>query len=134
MSINLVTVCIEASACAALLGGAALVGGCALQRSADYTVTITDLQFAPAELHVGRGGRVAWHNTSTVVHALTTDASGAPAPHAAALPIGATPLRSGDVAPGQIWSRPMTVPGRYTYYCPYHREAGMIGTIIVANE
>lgn len=115
-----------------LLAVAAAAPGCALQRQGDHTVTMTDRQFAPAELRVTPGSQVAWHNASTAVHALTTDPAGAPAPNAAALPVGATPLRSGDVAPGGIWSRTLTVPGRYAYYCPYHREAGMIGTIVVA--
>jgi len=117
-----------------LLAGATAAPGCALQRQGDHTVTMTDRQFAPAELHVPLGSRVAWHNASTAVHALTTDPAGAPVPNAAALPVGAPPLRSGDVAPGGIWSRTLTAPGRYAYYCPYHREAGMIGTIVVAEE
>lgn len=114
---------------APVVGALLLFGGCTLeQRRGDHTVTIDDRHFAPTELRVRRGERVAWHNRSAFVHAVAADLS------RGALPTGALPLRSGDLPPGRIWTYVPTVVGRYAYHCPHHREAGMIAMLVVVDE
>lgn len=40
-------------------------------------------------------------------------------------------FNSGDIKPGQSFSFKFTKVGTFKYYCSYHRDEGMIGTIIV---
>ena len=41
------------------------------------------------------------------------------------------PLRSRAATPGGSYSRTFTQSGSYSYWCTPHRQAGMVGTILV---
>lgn len=75
-----------------------------------------DETFSPMELRIGVGDTVTWKNTSRVPHTSTSDAGF---------------WDSGNMPPGATYSHTFTRPGVYRYYCQYHRNMGMVGTIIV---
>ncbi len=71
--------------------------------------------FAPNPTTVQVGQAIAWHNSDTITHTATADASG---------------FNTGNVNPGST-SAPvmMTTAGTFTYHCSIH--PGMVGTITV---
>jgi uncharacterized cupredoxin-like copper-binding protein len=88
----------------------------------DLEVTARDLSFTPTELDIPAVGttRIVLRNQGFVVHNLTVDALG----------IQAVAPRGG-VAEVTLTDPP---PGRYEFYCSVsgHREAGMVGTLVVS--
>jgi uncharacterized cupredoxin-like copper-binding protein len=88
----------------------------------DLEVTARDLSFAPTELDIPAAGttRIVLHNQGFVVHNLTVDALG----------IQAVAPRGG-VAEVTLTDPP---PGSNEFYCSVsgHREAGMVGTLVVS--
>lgn len=98
------------------------------------TVTLTDaLKFEPPAITVRKGTTVTWRNTTSVVHSVTDDPSKASNKADAALPSGAQPWDSGDIGPGQSFSRAFDTPGTYKYFCKPHELAGMLGAITVTG-
>ena len=85
-------------------------------------VTIKDFSFTPSRLTVKAGTRIAWTQTSTTLHTVT---SGTPA---GAVPDGK--FSSGDLKHGVVFPVTLTTPGAYTYFCSHHPDQ-MHGTIIV---
>ena len=87
----------------------------------EITVKSSSFRFEPAEVRVGAGEQVTIALTSKdILHDFVIDD---PAFHVEAT--RATPGRGGLRAP--------STPGRYTVYCSVagHREAGMVGTLVV---
>lgn len=99
----------------------------------ELVVTMTNqLAFAPDTLRVAAGETVVWRNTSEVVHTVTFDPARAVNPTNVALPAGAEPFDSGDMAPGAEFRHTFTMPGEYRYICIPHELAGrMLGVVIV---
>lgn len=91
------------------------------------------LRFLPDTVRVPAGGVVAWENTSDIVHTVTADPRLVATPARVALPAGAEPFHSGDMVPGETFSRRFTVPGVYRYVCLPHEAAGMMGVVIVED-
>jgi plastocyanin len=89
------------------------------------------LKFEPASMTVPRGATVTWRNTGQVAHTVTDDPSKAVTAADAQLPPGAQAWDSGNLNPGQTFSRTFDVPGTYKYFCQPHEAAGMLGTITV---
>ncbi len=99
-------------------------------RAAEVTMT-NDLTFQPRTVRIKAGETVTWRNTSNLVHTVTADPELASDPSSIKLPTGAEPFNSGDLQPGQTFSRTFEVAGEYNYFCIPHESAGMLGTIIV---
>jgi len=78
-------------------------------------VKIVDNRFRPGTLTVARGTRVKWVNRGAVTHTTTSSAG---------------LWDSGNLAPGDTFSRRFRRAGTYTYACSIH--ASMTGTIIVS--
>src|SRR5579859_4819240 len=81
------------------------------------TVTMTGaLRFDPAAITVPNGTTVTWHNATSTVHTVTDDPSKASNRADSALPKGAQAWDSGDIAPGQSFTRTFDTPGTYKYF------------------
>jgi plastocyanin len=78
--------------------------------------------FNPAVIRVEMGvnNTVAWSNSDTVIHTVTSTNQTAS---------GALLFNSGDMGRGAEFSYTFTSPGTYTYICVYHAE--MVGKVIV---
>lgn len=115
----------------AMLALLMLLSGCSDEEGA-RTVRMTGMgEFEPAALHVPVGTTVTWTNHSDRSHTISTAARDPATKQFAQVPRAARPWRSGDVQPGAVFRRRLTVPGRYVYYCRYHARDQMIGTIVV---
>ena len=99
--------------------------------TAGATVTMGFASFEPETIHVKAGQTVEFRNTALITHSATDDAKLAEDQKDAAVPNGATPFSSGDIAPGQIFSQTFTQPGTYSYFCTHHEGDGMVATVIV---
>ncbi|MGE4056947.1 MAG: plastocyanin/azurin family copper-binding protein [Vicinamibacterales bacterium] len=105
-----------------------LQGG--VDRGMPPTVTMIDgLRFDPGHVTVRVGTTVQWRNVSSESHTVTADPSRALTASNVQLPAGAEPFESEVVAPGQIFSRELTVAGEYRYVCRIHEGSGMVGII-----
>lgn len=88
--------------------------------------------FDPIGLFVQPGTRVTWVNGAGV-HTVTAyhPANGNRVPR---IPEAAEPWDSGHLLqPGETFSRRLTVPGVYDYFCLPHERAGMAGRIVVGE-
>lgn len=100
--------------------------------SEDPVVTMSNqLQFTPNTVRIKVGRTVRWHNTSALIHTVTVDPSKATDASYVALPRGAQPFDSGDIAPDGEFSHTFTVAGTYKYFCIPHAPAGMVGFVVV---
>ncbi len=75
--------------------------------------------FLPRTLRVKKGTAVVFVNQDPAKHTATAD-NGL--------------FNSGDIDPGQTFSRTFSQPGTFPYYCVFHGDkggVGMAGTIIV---
>lgn len=88
-------------------------------------------EFSPKHVTIVRGAKVFWTNQSEETHTATCDPSKAQNPQNAVLPEGVEPWDSGDVAPGEVFSRTFDQAGEYTYFCQHHEGEGMVGRITV---
>jgi YVTN family beta-propeller protein len=77
-------------------------------------VAIASFAFGPKALTIKAGQAVTWTNNDTVTHSATADDKS---------------WDSGDIAPGQSFSRTFQTAGTYTYHCSHHPY--MTGTITV---
>lgn len=92
---------------------ASLVATGAALAASTHDVKIEGMQFAPATLQIRRGDTVTWRNDDLVPHTATADGK----------------FDSGNIAPGNTYSRKLDKPGAYDYICRYH--PGMKGRIKV---
>lgn len=102
--------------------------------AADGVVEITmtnRLTYSPETVRISAGDTVRWRNTSDLPHTVTADPAKAMDPANAQLPDGAEPFDSGDLAPGDVFTRAFDVPGTYVYFCIPHEAAAMVGTVVV---
>lgn len=96
------------------------------------TVEMTDaLRFDPGTVTIQSGETVTWRNSSQVAHTVTADPDLAGDPSNVQLPEGAQTFDSGNIAPGDSYSRTFDVPGTYEYICIPHEAQGMTGTLVV---
>ena len=79
----------------------------------EVVIEMRDNLFSPATTSFTRGATVRWRNTGNTVHNSTR--------------LGT--WQSGNVNPGQSFTRVFDTPGTFTYECTLH--AGMNGTITV---
>lgn len=113
---------------------ALLIAGFGLGHAAEpaQVVIMTDqLKFIPARVSVHVGATVRWKSESVLVHTVTDVPSLAADPKDAALPQGANPFNSGNIAPGGTYEHSFKIAGTYRYFCIPHEAAGMLGTIVV---
>ena len=92
---------------------AALAVGLSLAASAPTAVRLEGMKFDPPTVTVRRGDTVTWNNKDLVPHTATSQGK----------------FDSGNIAPGQSFSRKMDQPGQFDYICTYH--PGMKGQVVV---
>ncbi len=90
---------------------------------------------------INRGTTLTWTNlTSNEPHTVTFPIAGhtpPPGENPFGPPSGGTtydgkhPRNSGPMFPGQSYSLTFTAKGTFTYYCLFHDDFGMIGTVVV---
>jgi len=78
------------------------------------TVSMKDLQFAPADVTINVGDTVLFDNNDTVAHTVTASDKS---------------FDSGDLPAGKRWSYTFDQAGTYHYVCTYH--SWMKGTVTV---
>ena len=106
-------------------------------RAAGKTVDVSmknqpEAMFDPASVSVEVGDTVRWTNPELITHTVTFDpAKAANATHAA-LPNGVVPFDSGDLEQDSTYVHAFTVKGVYKYFCKYHEEMKMFGTVVVS--
>jgi len=117
---------------------ALLLAGCGLSGPAHGPTSpyVADIKmglasFDPVVIHIKPGETVDFRNTAIVVHTVTDDLNLAGNVKDAAAPAGAAPFNSGDIPPGEIYTRTFTQPGIYRYFCTHHESDGMVARIIV---
>ena len=83
--------------------------------TANSTVSIVGMSFAPSSVTVSVGQSVAWQNTDTITHTATADNGS---------------FNTGNIAPGST-SAPITMStaGTFTYHCQIHPN--MVATVNV---
>ena len=87
--------------------------------------------FTPASVTVKAGQTVEWRNTSPITHSVSFDPNAAAKAGDAALPTGAQPFASGDIAAGNVYLHTFDMAGTYHYFCTHHEGGGMLGTVVV---
>lgn len=91
------------------------------QRGADATVRISGpagaWAFAPAEVRIDPGERIAFDNDSKVTHSVTC--------------VSDDCFDLGDIQPAQVKFLTVEEVGVYEYVCRYHGRQGMSGRILV---
>lgn len=89
---------------------------------------------------VSAGTTVTWTNKdSNLPHTVTFPVAGQALPPMAPFSPpsggntydGSTLVNSGPMFGGQSFSLTLTKPGTYTYYCIFHDDEGMVGTVVV---
>lgn len=78
-------------------------------------VKIVDFRFRPGTIEVARGTRVRWINRGAATHTTTSNTSR---------------WDSGNLAPGESFSRVFRRAGTFAYHCSIHTD--MTGTVIVS--
>jgi plastocyanin len=117
-----------------LAAAALLLAACGPASTEPSLVVMVDsATFVPGVITVPAGGTVIWRNADRLVHTVTADAELRTDTYhlAAGLPDGAEPFDSGDVFAGQTWAHTFTAPGQYVYFCRYHANEQMFGTLVV---
>jgi plastocyanin len=119
---------------AAKTSGTAATGGAAKSGAAAATVEMTDEnKFVPETVTIKKGETIAWKNTGTMVHNVSTDATLAIDKSHAKLPSGAKAFSSPILTGGQTFSHTFDVAGDYVYFCQPHEAVGMVGKITVTE-
>lgn len=75
------------------------------QAPAPVRANIRNMAFAPATITIDVGTTVTWRNSDQVVHTVTAKNGS---------------FNSGNIRPGQTWSRTFTRAGRFEYLCTPH--------------
>lgn len=115
-----------------MLGSA---GASSVRAAQTHSVVISDTgtAFDPPAITIKAGDIVEWENTAIVLHSVTCDPALAKKAADAALPAGAAVFDSGKLAADQKFAHRFDQPGTYRYFCKYHEEMGMLGTVVVVS-
>ncbi len=81
--------------------------------SGSATVVAKNFTFSPANVAITVGGSVTWTNEDATTHNVEGDGG----------------ISSGDLAPGQSYTKNFATAGTYTYHCIIHPT--MTGTVVV---
>ncbi len=98
-----------------------------------FEVGMDAISFAPETIQIRAGNAIRWTNDSPLFHTVTTDPELVQNPGTILLPEGVEPFHSGDLLPGESYTRVFETPGEYVYVCVPHEAAGMLGRIIVTD-
>lgn len=91
--------------------------------SATVDVSIVDFAFDPSIITITAGSTVRWTRSpaTIITHTTTSD-------------IGSLdPWDSGQLAPGESFTKTFNTPGTYTYHCEFH-PLTMLGTVVVLSS
>ncbi len=117
-------------ALAALVGAVVLTAGCTsygpsspssspqTSAASQNTVSMKNIAFNPSSLTINKGASVTWTNDDSTTHTVTSDTG---------------VWDSGNLSPGQTYTRQFNDTGTFPYHCSIHVGQGMKGTIIVAT-
>jgi plastocyanin len=72
---------------------------------ASKTITMQNMSYSVVNLSVAAGTSITWSNTDTTKHTVTADDNS---------------FNSGDIAPGQSFTRIFSNTGSFSYHCIYH--------------
>ncbi len=109
--------------CVALL---ILVSAAGAARATTWQVTMeANDRFNPSTLNIVQGDSVAWVNNDSRDHTSTSASSSCSADGI---------WDSGTVLPGHDWGRVFRDAGTFDYFCAFHCDSGMIGTITVEES
>lgn len=86
----------------------------AVTAAEETTVAIQGMKYLPAAILVATGSVVRWENRDSMIHTVTSSDG---------------QWDSGEIRPGQTWSKRFDEPGTYRYYCTPHPF--MTGTVVV---
>jgi|GEM_PF-3102603 plastocyanin len=86
------------------------------------TVVIQNSQFIPSTIQVTPGTIVTWMNQDSVAHTVTSDST-----------TTAEVWDSGNLSPGQSYSRTFTQQGTYPYHCNTHLVMRGVVQVVPAN-
>ena len=117
-----------------MLAGAGLsagMGGAARAAEAEVMMDPVAAKFEPESITIQAGDTITWTNTQLVSHTVTLDPSKAKTPGSASLPSGVAAFDSGELKQDETFKHQFTVKGEYKYFCIYHEDMKMIGTVIV---
>ncbi len=89
-----------------------------LQQQDLYEVEVHDDRFEPETITITVGSIVRWTNYGQNLHSSTSEQG----------------LWDWTLVPGARFYLRFLSPGRYDYYCRYHRDAGMVGTVVVVED
>ncbi len=123
---------------------AGIAPGLAASAPANETVSrfLADTNVDDSTITIPAGTTVSWTNQSNnAPHTITFPAAGQPLPALPGDPFtppmggstydGTQVTNSGVLQPGQTYSLTFTRAGTYVYYCLFHDQEGMQGTIVV---
>jgi len=88
----------------------------AFAQTADATVDMKNVAFAPVEIHIAPGQSVMWTNSDPFQHTVTADDGS---------------FDSGLLDSGAAFTQEFDAPGVYQYYCQPHGSAGGHGMAAV---
>ena len=83
-------------------------------------VSIVDFAFDPSTITITAGSSVRWTRSvaTSITHTTTSDVG------------SLDPWNSGQLAPGESFTKTFNTPGTYTYHCEFHPFT-MLGTVVV---
>ncbi len=114
-------------ALAVLVGAVVMTAGCAsygpspssapqTSTASQNSVSMKNIAFNPSALTINKGANITWTNDDSTTHTVTSD----------------TGLwDSGNLSPGQTYTRQFNDTGTFPYHCSIHVAQGMKGTITV---
>ncbi len=92
--------------------------------AAQIAVSMIDFAFSPSSVSVNPGDEVVWTNNGYYPHTSTSGTNG--------VPDGI--WNSGDVSPGNTYTRMFSTSGTFPYFCMHHWGSGMTGEVIVGTS
>jgi plastocyanin len=101
-----------------IIGGVFYFAGCKKDSNpGPDQVFMQGYSFNPITITVPVNTTITWYNKGNMNHTATSNDS--------------TLFNSGAIVPGAAYSYKFTTPGTYPYYCIYHIQYGMTGTVVV---
>lgn len=111
--------------------GLAKGGELAVVNPATVDILIVGVTYVPNQITIQAGQTVRWINTTGSSHTVTADSALANDANNVLLPAGAEPFHSGELLPGETFTKTFDVVGDYGYFCVPHERMGHLGSIVV---
>ncbi len=92
--------------------------------AAQIPVSMVDYAFSPQTVNINPGDEVIWTNNGYYVHTSTSGTNG--------VPDGT--WNSGNLSPGNTYTRMFPTSGTFPYFCMHHWAGGMTGEVVVGGS